>query len=63
MFFWSNPNKADAIEMALYLNTHIPISDVKIRMYWSAVQKVVEFMEAADIGFEGAKAKQRLKFM
>ena len=51
------PNKADAIEMALYLNTHIPISDAKIRMYWSACPKGCGVHGVADIGFEGAIAK------
>ena len=50
-------NKADAIEMALYLNSHIPISDAKIRMYWSACPKGCGVHGVADIGFEGAKAK------
>ncbi len=51
------PNKSDAIEMALYLNTHIPISDAKIRMYWSACPKGCGVHGVADIGFEGAIAK------
>lgn len=50
-------NKADAIEMALYLNTHIPIENAKIRMYWSACPKGCGVHGVADIGFEGAKVK------
>ena len=51
------PNKPDAIEMAHYLNTHIPIKDGKVRMYWSACPKGCGIHGVADIGFEGAKAK------
>ena len=51
-------NKADAIEMALYLNSHIPISNAKVRMYWSACPKGCGVHGVADIGFEGAKAKR-----
>lgn len=50
------PNKADAIEMALYLNTHIPISNAKVRMYWSACPKGCGVHGVADIGFQGVKA-------
>jgi ferredoxin-nitrite reductase len=50
-------NKSDAIEMALYLNTHIPIENAKIRMYWSACPKGCGVHGVADIGFEGAKVK------
>jgi len=49
--------KADAIEMAHYLNKHIPIKDGKVRMYWSACPKGCGIHGVADIGFEGAKAK------
>jgi ferredoxin-nitrite reductase len=51
------PGKADAIEMAHYLNENIPIKDGKIRMYWSACPKGCGIHGVADIGFEGAKAK------
>lgn len=50
-------NKADAIQMALYLNTHVPIPNAKIRMYWSACPKGCGVHGVADIGFEGAIAK------
>lgn len=49
--------KPDAIEMAHYLNKHIPIKDGKVRMYWSACPKGCGIHGVADIGFEGAKAK------
>ena len=51
------PNKPDAIEMAMYLNKHIPIENGKVRMYWSACPKGCGIHGVADIGFEGAKAK------
>lgn len=51
------PNKSDAIEMAIYLNQYTPIKDGKIRMYWSACPKGCGIHGVADIGFEGAKAK------
>lgn len=51
------PNKPDAIEMAHYLNSNIPIKDGKVRMYWSACPKGCGIHGVADIGFEGAKAK------
>jgi len=49
--------KPDAIEMAHYLNTNVPIQDGKVRMYWSACPKGCGIHGVADIGFEGAKAK------
>jgi len=51
------PNKPDAIDMANYLNKHIPIENGKVRMYWSACPKGCGIHGVADIGFEGAKAK------
>lgn len=51
------PGKPDAIEMANYLNTNVPIEDGKVRMYWSACPKGCGIHGVADIGFEGAKAK------
>ena len=51
------PNKSDSIEMAFYLNEHIPMEKGKIRMYWSACPKGCGVHGVADIGFEGAKAK------
>ena len=49
--------KPDAIEMAEYLNKEIPIKNGKVRMYWSACPKGCGIHGVADIGFEGAKAK------
>ena len=51
------PGKVDAIDMANYLNTNIPIANGKVRMYWSACPKGCGIHGVADIGFEGAKAK------
>ena len=51
------PNKEDAITMATYLNNEIPLDDGKIRMNWSACVKGCGIHGIADIGFEGAKAK------
>lgn len=51
------PNKSDAIEMAVYLNQYVPIKNGKVRMYWSACPKGCGVHGVADIGFEGAKAK------
>jgi len=51
------PSKPTAIEMAHYLNENIPIKDGKVRMYWSACPKGCGIHGVADIGFEGAKAK------
>ena len=49
--------KPDAIQMAEYLNKEVPIKDGKVRMYWSACPKGCGIHGVADIGFEGAKAK------
>jgi ferredoxin-nitrite reductase len=51
------PNKSDSIEMAVYLNQYIPIENGKVRMYWSACPKGCGVHGVADIGFEGAIAK------
>lgn len=51
------PNKPDAIEMAEYLQAEVPLSDAKVRMYWSACPKGCGIHGVADIGFEGCKAK------
>lgn len=51
------PGKPDAIDMAVYLNKNVPIKDGKVRMYWSACPKGCGIHGVADIGFEGAKAK------
>ena len=50
-------NKEDAIEMAEYLSTAVPLESGKIRMYWSACVKGCGTHEIGDIGFEGCKAK------
>ena len=51
------PNKEDAINMATYLNNEVPLTSGKIRMNWSACVKGCGIHGIADIGFEGAKAK------
>jgi ferredoxin-nitrite reductase len=43
--------------MANYLNKEIPMKKGKVRMYWSACPKGCGVHGVADIGFEGAKAK------
>lgn len=50
-------NKPDAIAMASFLQKEVPISDAKVRMYWSACPKGCGIHGVADIGFEGCKAK------
>ncbi|MBD3843336.1 MAG: ferredoxin--nitrite reductase, partial [Campylobacterales bacterium] len=50
-------NKPDAIEMAEFLHKEVPLSDAKVRMYWSACPKGCGIHGIADIGFEGCKAK------
>ncbi|MCD6211918.1 MAG: ferredoxin--nitrite reductase, partial [Sulfurovum sp.] len=51
------PNKADAIEMAHFLNSEVPLQNAVIRMNWSACPKGCGVHGIADIGFEGCKAK------
>ena len=51
------PNKPDAIEMAEYLNSEIPIENAVVRMNWSACPKGCGVHGIADIGLEGCKAK------
>jgi len=51
------PNKPDAIEMAEYLTTAVPLSSGRVRMYWSACVKGCGIHGLGDIGFEGCKAK------
>ena len=51
------PNKPDAIEMAHFLNSEIPIENATVRMNWSACPKGCGVHGIADIGFEGCKAK------
>ncbi len=50
-------NKEDAIEMAKYLSTAVPLESGRVRMYWSACVKGCGTHEIGDIGFEGCKAK------
>ena len=50
-------NKEDAIEMAEYLSTKVPLESGRVRMYWSACVKGCGTHEIGDIGFEGCKAK------
>ena len=51
------PNKPDAIEMAHFLNSEVPLQNAVIRMNWSACPKGCGVHGIADIGFEGCKAK------
>jgi len=51
------PNKSDAIEMAHFLNSEVPLNNAVIRMNWSACPKGCGIHGIADIGFEGCKAK------
>ena len=51
------PNKPDAIAMAEFLNSEIPIESGMVRMNWSACPKGCGVHGIADIGFEGCKAK------
>jgi len=51
------PNKPDAIEMAHYLNSEVPIENATVRMNWSACPKGCGVHGIADIGFEGCKTK------
>jgi ferredoxin-nitrite reductase len=51
------PNKPDAINLANYLQSEVPMEDGKVRMYWSACPKGCGIHGVADIGFEGCKAK------
>ena len=51
------PNKPDAIEMAHFLNSEVPLQNAVVRMNWSACPKGCGIHGIADIGFEGCKAK------
>ncbi len=51
------PNKPDAIEMAHFLSSEVPIENANVRMNWSACPKGCGVNGIADIGFEGCKAK------
>ncbi|MDQ7085446.1 MAG: ferredoxin--nitrite reductase [Sulfurovum sp.] len=51
------PNKPDAIEMAHYLSSEVPIENASVRMNWSACPKGCGVHGIADIGLEGCKAK------
>ncbi|WP_345978661.1 ferredoxin--nitrite reductase [Sulfurimonas sp. HSL3-2] len=50
-------NKEDAINMADYLSTNVPLESGRVRMYWSACVKGCGLHGLGDIGFEGCKAK------
>lgn len=52
-------SKFNAIEMAYYLNEHVPIEHGKVRMYWSACPNGCGINGIADIGFEGVKIKDK----
>ena len=49
------PNKPDAIEMGEYLAREVPITDAKMRLYWSACIKGCGIHGAGDLGFVGCK--------
>ena len=51
------PNKPDAIKMAHFLNSEVPIDGAQVRMNWSACPKGCGVHGIADIGLEGCKAK------
>lgn len=51
------PNKSDAIAMAHFLSSEVPIENANVRMNWSACPKGCGVNGIADIGFEGCKAK------
>ncbi len=53
------PNKPDALEMANFLTKEVPLYNAKVRFYWSACVKGCGIHEWGDIGFVGAKAKDR----
>jgi len=50
-------NKNDAINMAKYLERHVPLESGRVRMYWSACVKGCGIHGLGDIGFEGCKAR------
>lgn len=50
-------NKRDAINMAEYLAQKVPLSDGRVRMYWSGCVKGCGLHGLGDIGFEGCKVK------
>lgn len=49
------PNKPDAITMGEYLARVVPISDAKMRFYWSACVKGCGIHGSGDLGFVGCK--------
>ncbi len=51
------PTKSDAIHLATYLHREVPISNGKVRFYWSGCIKGCGIHGVADIGFEGCKVK------
>lgn len=50
-------NKSDALNMAEYLEQTVPLSDARVRMYWSGCVKGCGLHGLGDIGFEGCKVK------
>jgi len=50
-------NKSDAIDLANFLNSQLPIENAIVRMNWSGCPKGCGVHGIADIGFEGCKAK------
>jgi len=51
------PTKSDALTLATYLQKQVPISNGKVRFYWSGCIKGCGIHGVADIGFEGCKLK------
>ncbi|MCK9372302.1 MAG: ferredoxin--nitrite reductase [Sulfuricurvum sp.] len=55
------PNKPDAIRMGEYLSREVPLSDAKMRFYWSACIKGCGIHGAGDLGFVGCKVPRNGK--
>lgn len=55
------PNKPDAIAMGEYLSREVPITDAKVRLYWSACVKGCGIHGAGDLGFVGCKVPRNGK--
>lgn len=55
------PNKPDAIAMGEYLAREVPITDAKVRLYWSACVKGCGIHGAGDLGFVGCKVPRNGK--
>ncbi len=56
-------NKPDAIKLSEYLAKEVPLSDGKVRLYWSACPKGCGIHGLADIGFEGCKTRYNGEFV